>query len=99
MAVLIPLHIDKETGNIVARGGASGGVNNRGFLYEQLVPSDTWDVQHDQRNDRVLVQIYDEVGEFTIPNKIEIVDLNNIQITFGFPMEGTAHIMFFNSQQ
>ena len=104
MANLVPLNIDKDTGRIVARfrpfgpgfGPPFGGT---GFLYEQFVPSDDWVVAHNQENDRVLVQIYDDTGEFTLPQGIFIIDINTIRITFGAPMEGTAHIFFFNSQQ
>lgn len=102
MANLIPLNLDKDTGKIIARGGRGGGLGSDtagGFLFEQLAPSDTWNVPHNQENDRVLVQIYDETGNFTIPDEIIIVDINNIQILFNAPMEGTAHILFFNSQQ
>lgn len=100
MANLVPLHIDKESGKIVARGGAAGGTGittTRGFLYEQVIASDTWNIPHNKENDRVLVQVFDEVGEYTIPDKIDIIDINNIQITFGAPMTGTAHILFFSS--
>lgn len=100
MANLIPLNLDKDTGKIVARGGVFGGgvgSSSQGFLFEQIVPSDTWNIPHNTLNDRVLVQVYDEAGEFTIPNKIDIIDINNIQITFGAPQGGTAHIMFFRS--
>lgn len=101
MANLVPLHLDKETGQIVARGGPFGqggpGSNANGFLYEQVLPSASWPVPHNELTDQVLVQVYDDVGEFTIPDKIEIVDINNIEITFGAPMAGTAHILFFNT--
>ncbi len=100
MANLIQLNLDKDTGRIVARGRVidiSGPQLASGFLYEQTTPATVWNVPHNQNNDRVLVQIYDEVGEFTIPDEIVIVDLNNIQINFTAPMEGTAHILFFSS--
>lgn len=98
MANLVPLHVDKDSGKIVARGGGIGGrATARGFLYEQIVAASVWNIPHNKENDRVIVQIYDEVGEFTIPDKIDIIDINNIQITYGAPMAGTAHILFFSS--
>jgi len=97
MANLTPLLIDKDTGRIVARGGKFKTSLADGFLYEQIVPSAVWPVPHNELTDQVLVQVYDDIGEFTIPNKIEILDINNIEITFGAPMSGTAHILFFSS--
>lgn len=100
MANLVPLHLDKDTGDIVARGGptsSGGAATASGFLYEQIVPAAVWPIPHNEENDKVLVQIYDEVGEFTLPNEILIVDINTVQITFNTPMAGTAHIMFFST--
>ena len=97
MANLVPLNLDKDTGRIIARGGFFGTNAAEGFLYEQIIPSAAWNIPHNGVNDQVLVQVYDEVGEFTIPQKIEIVDINNITITFGAPQGGTAHILFFTS--
>lgn len=97
MANLVPLHIDKDTGNIVARGGLGNAPFATGYLYEQIVPAMVWNIPHNQENDRVLVQVYDDFGDLTIPNEVVIVDINNIQITFGAPMSGTAHILFFKS--
>lgn len=98
MANLVPLHVDKDTGRIIARGGAGGfGLLADGFLYEQIIASDSWVIPHNKANDRVLVQIYDGLGFFTLPDEIVIVDINNIQIVFNEPMDGTAHIMFFRS--
>ena len=95
MANLVPLHIDKETGRIVARGGHGGGRFAIGFLFEQLIPSAVWTIPHNQSNDRVLVQVYETTGEFILPDEITIVDINTVQITFGTAMEGTAHLVFF----
>lgn len=97
MANLIPLNLDKDTGEIVARGGIPPGRVGTGYLYEQLVPAATWTIPHNGNSDRVLVQIYDETGEFTLPNEILILDINNIEVNFNTPMVGTAHIMFFSS--
>ena len=97
MANLVPLHIDKDTGNIVARGGATGGSggSGKGFLYEQLSPAAVWNIPHGQGSDKVLIQIYDDTGELTFPNEILIIDLANVTVNFNDPMAGTAHLIFF----
>lgn len=98
MANLIPLNIDKDTGKIVARGSAVGQrIVASGFLFEQIVASSTWNIPHDRKNDRVVVQVFDDVGEKVEPDTTDIIDINNIQITFGAPMSGTAHIIFFEN--
>lgn len=97
MANLTPLHLDKDTGKIVARGGSTSVNLADGYLYEQIAPALVWPIPHSRGTDQVLVQIYDEFGEFTIPNKIDITDINNIEITFNAPMIGTAHILFFKT--
>ena len=95
MANLVALHIDKETGEIVARGGSTGGGGSgAGYLFEQLSPALTWNVPHGQASDQVLVQVFDEVGELTIPDAVVIINLNNIEITFLDAMAGTAHLIF-----
>lgn len=98
MANLVPLNLDKDTGQIVARGGSIGSNGNvaRGYLYEQLTPAAVWPIPHAGSNDKVLVQVYDDTGEFTLPNEILIVDINNIEVNFNTPMAGTAHILFFS---
>ena len=94
-ANLVPISLDKETGDRIARG--TGATTARGYLHEQLSLSDTWTINHNKVNDKVIVQIYDEIGELVLPDEVVIVDINNIEIRFAAPMEGTAHIIFFSS--
>jgi len=98
MANLVPLHIDKQTGKIVARGGA-GGPNfaTKGFLYEQLIPSDFWVIPHNCDSDQLIVQVYDITGMFILPDEIEIVNTNTVHIRFNVPIQGTGHIAFFRT--
>lgn len=105
MANLVPLHIDKETGEIVATrnpnvgGGSnpvfSGGAD--GWLHVQSVASDTWTIPHNQGSDLVLVQIYTTAGELVVPDDVAIVDINTIEVTFSTAETGRAHIIFFET--
>jgi hypothetical protein len=95
MANLVPLHIDKDSGDIIAQGGASSGGSGKGFLYEQNTPALVWSIAHNIGSDQVLIQVYDEVGELTFADKVEIVDASNVEITFLDAMAGTAHLVFF----
>jgi len=99
MAILVPLHIDKETGAIVATAatGSSGGGGalSSGFLYINIVASTTWNIPHNSSSEQLICQVYDTTGEFILPNSIAIVDANNVQVTFAAPQAGKAHLMFF----
>ena len=99
MANLVPLHIDKETGAIVATsvtgGGVGGGTLSPGFLYIKAVAATTWNIFHNASSLQLIAQVYDTTGEFILPNSITIVDADNIQITFAAPQAGKAHLLFF----
>lgn len=101
MANLVPLHIDKETGAIVATGvpgaggGGGGGELSPGFLYVRTVASTTWNILHNSASEQLICQVYDITGEFILPNSITIIDGNNVQITFAAPQAGKAHLLFF----
>ena len=98
MANLVVLHIDKETGKIVARGGRVGPrFTSKGFLHEQLTPSALWPINHDCDSDLVIVQIYDITGNFILPERITIVDSDNVNVEFNVPIQGSAHITFFTT--
>jgi len=106
MANLVPLHIDKETGEIVAtrNPGVGGGTSTapglqgaEGWLHIQSVASDTWTIPHNQGSDLVLVQVYTTAGELIIPDDVTIVDINTIEILFAAPDTGRAHIIFFET--
>jgi len=101
MANLVPLQIDKDTGEIVAKGivvtggSGSGSGGGLGYLYERVVATSTWSINHGLDSTQVLVQVYDETGEFTLPDTVNIIDSNNVEITFAAAMSGTAHLIFF----
>lgn len=101
MANLVPLHIDKDTGNLVAKpinpgNTPASSAGNQGFLYSQFAPVTTWIVPHKGGNSNLICQVYDPTGLLIFPDGIRIIDINTIQITFGAPQSGKAHIMFFD---
>lgn len=98
MTNLVPLHIDKDTGRIVARGGVisgGGGGAASGYYHEQLIPASQWVIIHGQANAKIICQIYDTVDELILPDRIKIIDANTVQVDFGTLQAGAAHIMFF----
>ena len=99
MANLVPLHIDKDTGEIVATGVTtqSGGGTNApsGYLHDQLIPALTWNITHNANSVQIIAQIFTTTGEMILPDELLIVDGNNIQVSFGSVQDGKAHILFF----
>ena len=97
MANLVPLFIDKDTGDIVSSGHGNSGSssNSDGYEYLQAIPLDTWVVTHNKNNDKLLVQVYDDNEIFILPNEIKIVDNNTVKISFNTPMTGIVKIAFF----
>ena len=106
MANLVPLHIDKDTGELVATtnpgivdggGGGPGGSGAVGFLHIQNIASSVWSIVHAQATDLLLAQVYTTAGDLIIPDEISIVDINTVEVTLGSPQTGRAHIIFFET--
>lgn len=102
MANLVPLYIDKSTGELVATGdviasgggGGGAGIAN-GYLHVQNIANDLWVIDHGQGTENVLVQVYSGADQFFLPDAITIVDLDTIEIEFSAPVAGRAHVIFF----
>jgi hypothetical protein len=104
MANLIPLHLDKDTGRLVAKdivGGGGGGetlpaglYRTYGYVYTEAFASNIWNITHNFGYDKAIVQIYDTNGEPILPDNIDIVDENQIIVNFTALQEGHAHIIF-----
>ena len=100
MANLVPLHIDKDTGKIVARksstGTGTGTGTASGFLFTQLAPITTWVITHNKDSKKLITQIYDLSGNMILPENVQIVDSNTVIVTFNVPQAGTGHLLFFD---
>lgn len=101
MTNLVNLQFDKDTGRLFARpgsgsgtGGSSSGVAT-GFLHQQITGNTTWAIAHNGNTTNILVQVYDASGSFILPNSIDIIDANNVSITFSTVQTGSGHILFF----
>lgn len=103
MANLVPLHVDKDTGELVATRNPGTGTgpgpgvpgNAEGFLFIQNIASTVWTVPHNQATDLLLTQVYTTAGDMLIPDEISLLDINTVEITFGSPITGRAHLIFF----
>lgn len=64
------------------------------YVHRQTGQGTTWNVAHNLNTTSPTIQIYDSAHKYVIPDDITIVDNNNLNISFGFPMVGTAVLMF-----
>jgi hypothetical protein len=61
-----------------------------GFVFTQTTPITSWAIAHNGGTENVLVQVYDSTNKVILPDEIEIVDINNITITFAAVQAGKA---------
>ncbi len=95
MTNLVPIHIDKDTGELVARPISSGTPLAQGHLHTQTAPTTVWIINHGRDTDQVLVQVYNINRELIIPDKVRIFNLTTIRVEFVSPQDGFAHLVFF----
>jgi hypothetical protein len=74
-------------------GGISSDV--RGYSYIQATPATSWTVNHNGNTLRATATIYDSTNEQVIPEQVQIIDANNVLITFSSALAGTALIILF----
>lgn len=66
-----------------------------GFEYTQTIPSSSWTVAHNGNTLRATVSVYDTTNEQVIPEQVQIIDANNVLVTFGTPLAGIALVILF----
>lgn len=97
---LVPLYIDKVSGDIIAANNASSnnGNNNQsnsGYEHIQLTPLLSWIIPHNADTKRLICQIYDSFDELIFAESVKITNLDTITILFNIPQSGSAKIVFF----
>jgi hypothetical protein len=67
----------------------------QGYEHVQNVAATIWVVTHNKHTMRIQWSIYD--GGFTsiLPDKVQVIDLDTVQITFGAPQSGYAMLICF----
>lgn len=71
-------------------------ITNEGnqVVYEQQQAEKVWEVKHDLGSEAVLVQCFDSESIPVIPDSIEIVDGNNVRVTFSDEIVGRAYVLY-----
>ena len=70
---------------------AAGAVTK--FTHTQVSITSPWVINHDLGTEDIIVMIWDASNEAIIPNTIEIVDIDNINVTFSPAQSGRAVII------
>lgn len=78
------------------QGITLAGSGIRKYILSESVASSTWNIPHNLGSTNVIVQVVDGSGFVLIPNNIQIVDANNVQITFDTAQTGTARVIFLD---
>lgn len=63
------------------------------YIHTQDSVSTTWNIAHNLASGTVNVQVYDSNNEMTLPDIQEIIDNNNVQISFGSAISGRAIVI------
>ena len=99
---LVPLYIDKISGDIVASKSSNNSSNNSsnpnataGYEHIQLSPLLTWIIPHNNNTKRLMCQVYDSTDELIFADSLKISNDDTVTIHFGVPQSGSAKIVFF----
>lgn len=63
------------------------------YTHDQSVSSDTWTVNHNLNTTSVNVQVYGTNNKLLIPDEVEILNPNQISITFSDSIQGKAVVV------
>jgi len=77
----------------ISVGGPPGTVS--GFEHQQIIPAATWVVAHNKNTRKVQYSIYDSSFFSILPDSVELVDLNTIQVHFASPQTGSVILVTF----
>ena len=59
-------------------------------------PQFTWIVNHALNSQNAIIQAFNTANEVILPDEIQIVDANNIELTFNTPQAGTVRVIFLD---
>lgn len=63
------------------------------YAHTQTQSSSTWTVTHNLRAGTVSVQVFDSLKKAIIPDEIEIIDQNTVQVTLASAATGTVFVV------
>lgn len=64
------------------------------FTMDTLSPSLTWDIQHNRNSTHFTLTVISDTGKQVFPDEMEIIDNNNIRLSFLTPQSGHCTLGF-----
>lgn len=74
--------------------GGNGGPGVKMFVHHQLTESTTWSIVHNKNSVDFVYTILDTMGNQVLPNDINTINANSIEMTFLQAMAGKTTLMF-----
>jgi hypothetical protein len=68
---------------------------NTSFCANQADPADTWHIAHGMNSRNFNYAVFDSTGLQVFPNECQIVDNNNLMLSFLMPISGSVTITFY----
>lgn len=87
--------VQQALDTLAAAMNPGGGANAFGHSHTQVSADDTWTIVHNGNTLNVTVTIFDDDEEQVIPNSVQIINVNTVEVTFGSPMSGRAVVILF----
>lgn len=69
--------------------------NVSGYQFVQSTPAVLWTINHNGNTTRVSVSVYDADDEQIIPERVKIVNINTVEISFTSEVAGSAAVLLF----
>jgi hypothetical protein len=88
-----PIFVDLDTGKWYVTT-LTNDSNLKTLRVEVRDSAESWYVRHNRKTNKIFFQILDNSGTEIIPQEIEIIDINTVQITFFEKTSGTLHLIF-----
>lgn len=73
--------------------GIAGSIHGIEFI--QMAAETVWYIQHNQNTKRIQWSIWDEADEMIVPDRLMIIDNNNIEVRWGAAQSGRLILMCF----
>jgi hypothetical protein len=102
MSNLIPLHLDKDTGEYVAKFRDTGTLPpgtslTLGYTFVVIIPVTTWVIPHNNNTDNLVIQIYDTSNQLITPDQVDVTNVNTVTVHFAVPQAGKAQLVLFTA--
>lgn len=96
MSNLIPVHIDKSTGKLVAKHLQTTAIATaNGYFFSVFVASSVWTIQHNLDTKQLIYQVFDSDYSQVFCDSFKILDDNTVELKWASPQAGYAHLILF----